>query len=972
MSQEMDFGSDDTSMDMGMDMGGGMGDPGGGSGGTPGKNKKPFSVSKDTLLRLMNGFSNGKDLTEAASTAYPTRYSHNTLVSRIRSTYVRPETPDKLNQQGLIAFVQPIHEEIARHKFASNRFRILAPEIEQAALILVSSILSPNDLQTTKLKFDIQHDKLTTDTKEKICDMLESYFNDTFDIGSKLDEWYKECLFKSGSQPVFILPDIKFEELKNRPISATDNSSFTTNIGVENIVNHTVSHLDTEINKLLEQNVYSETCGTENYKISIEGLKQLQKNNNEAFRDAFINPIMDDIKNMIEDDLTKTYPIVDNMPKDARKIMMDEREKAIFNLSSSLENTTINIITKMNDGDVFRITENPEILRFHQNFSLQRKYNLTQKFTKYWNKEFIPYKNEPVAPISIEEPNEGAKTKTYPTVMILPPESVIPICIPGDETQHIGYFLALDQFGHPLVAKEEEFDNSMCGNGEGAKAFNTLFGSAGQTGLFRLGDATRVNVVSKVYEHILDKYLKAKLDGLGIGDMDISQYNSIVQVMFRRLMFHKKTILVFIPDTNIIYYAFDYREDGTGRSKLEDIDFILHLRTTFFVAKIMAMMKDAVDHRNVTVSMDDKVANPEQLLQQIKDLFIAQRSFIFNSNPADIVRTINDNSLSVSGEGIPGLPNFKIEHGQVSNTTQAPDDNLLDTLNTLFIDFLDVPHSALNQLSENEYSRSIVSNHLFFAKKIIQYQKKIDPINDKFIRVYTRYAKPLRQAIAKIINKDGSETDVVPTTSGGDASKITIDEIINSINTSLPTPKLAPDKAQYEEINTYLQSISGLIDNLMPDEVLPDADDDAKRYMNNFRTYFKMMATKKLCEVIGIDNIFEVPDLSESLQAQIDIDDYYQVVKNLRNHMLAAKSALDRYENAEDNFQGNDNGMGGDMGMDMGMDMGGGDMGMGDMGDLGGDMGGNDMGSLDMGPDTGGNNPEGGESGENTQSEFGF
>lgn len=964
MSQGFDFGSDDSSMDM--DTGGGGG--GNTGGGNAPQNKKPFSISKDTLLRLMNGFSSGKDTSESVSTVYPTRYSHNTLVSRIRSTYVRPETPDKLNQQGLIAFVQPIHEEIARHKFASNRFRILAPEIEQAALILVSSILSPNDLQTTKLKIHIRHDKLTEDTKEKISNMLESYFNDTFNIGEKLDKWYKECLFKSGSQPIFILPDIKFEELRNRPISATDNN-FAANIGTEGMVNHTVSNLNTEINKILNTTVYTD-IHTDNYKISVEGLKQLQKNDNTKFRDEFIHPIMDDVRAIVEDDLTKAYPISDQMSSDSRKIMMDEREKAIANLSSSLENTTINIITKMNDGDVFRITENPEILRFHQNYSLQRKYNLTKKFNQFWDKDLTTFKSEPIAPISVEEATDGSKTKVYPTTMILPPESVIPVCIPGDPTQHIGYFLVLDQFGHPLIAKEEEFDNSMCGNGEGAKAFNTVFGSAGQTGLFRLGDATRVNVVSKIYEHILDKYLKAKLDGIGIGDMDISQYNSIIQVMFRRLMFHKKTILVFIPETNIIYYAFDYREDGTGKSKLENMDFILHLRTTFFVAKIMAMMKDAVDHRNVTVTMDDKVANPEQLLQQIKDLFIAQRSFIFNSNPADIVRTINDNSLSVSGEGIPGLPNFKVEHGQVSNSTQAPDDNLLDTLNTLFIDFLDVPHSALNQLSENEYSRSIVSNHLFFAKKIIQYQKKIEPINDKFVRVYTRYSKPLRNAIAKIINKDGSETEVVSTTTNGDAAKLGIDNIINSIHTELPTPKLAPDKAQYEEINTYLQSISGLIDNLMPDDVLPDADDDAKRYMNNFRAYFKLMATRKLCEIIGIDNIFEVPDLSESLQAQIDIDDYYQVVKNLRNHMLAAKSALDRYEDPEENFQGSDGGMGGGDDMGFGDDMGG-DLG-GDMGDLGGgDMGGDDMGSLDMGPDTGGSSPEG-NADENSESEFGF
>ena len=935
------FGGDDFGSDSSMDMGGGgMG----GDTGTPPK-KDPVRLSRDTLFRLMGGYSTGKDQEDVAANAYPTRYSHNEAVSKIRQHYVRPETNDKLTPQGLITYVQPIHEEIARAKFQSNRFRVLAPEIEQAALILVSSILSPNDLQFTELKFDIKSNKLTSDVKDKISEILAQYFNKTFDIGTKLHDWYKECLFKSGSQPVLILPDVKFEEIKDRPISSTDVSSFATNIGVE-------SHksLEEQIDNLCRIPVYTDsTYGTERLRTTVEdffsvkGVEDLRSKDNDKFVDTFITPIMDDVRAITEMDIQQMYPIVKDMPLNDRKLMEIEREKFYSSLAVALEDTTINVITKMNDGDVFRITENPEILRFHQHYSLQRRYNLTQKLDHFWNSESIPYKNEPITPISVESPDDTKKSRMYPAHMVLPPESVIPICIPGDKKQHIGYFIALDQFGHPLVATEEEFDNSMCGNGNAAKAFNTMFGSGGQTGLYRLGDMTKANLISKVFEHILDKYLKAKIDDLDIGDMDISQYNAIIQVMFRRLMFHKKTILVFVPATYITYYAFQHRDDGTGRSKLEDIDFILHLRTTLFVSKIMAMMKDAVDHRVVTIDLDEKVANPEQLIQQVKDLYVAQRGMIFNSNPADIVRTINDASLSVVANNFPGLQNFKVEHSNVSNTTQAPDDNLLDTLNTLFIDFLDVPHSALNQLSENEYSRSIVSNHLFFAKKIIAYQKIANELNDKFVRVYTRYAKPLRDAIAKCINKSGENTEVVPTTTGGDAATISIDEIISHITTKLPTPKVAPDKAQFNEIGDYVQAISGVIDSLVTDEIIPGNDSDAKDAINLYKAYFKVKATEKLAEVIGIDNICDLPNLEDNaVSAQTAISNIYQIAKNLRNHTLAAKSALDRYEDPEQNFQNSGGGdmMGGDMGMDMG-----GDMGM-DMG--GGDMGGGDLGMGDM------------------------
>lgn len=895
--------------------------------------KVPVQVPKNILFRLMGGYSQG-EVSDSISKAYPTKISANELTSRIRQNYVKPESNDSLNQQGFISFAQPIHEQIAKTKFESNRFRVLAPEIEQASLILVSSILSPNDLQTTQIKFNVNHEKLTDDTKKRIEDILESYFNSTIDLGSNLNDWIKQCLFKAGSQPVLVLPEFKFEELKNDTVSSTNTS--LTGIGAESIYSNNDSILESHISKICKKSIYNSSTktspyellkdkfllGLENNKINIH----TEKNRNTSISDILSNTLRYEFSEILKHDFEKIFPIVDNMSINTKRHMEQQRQKVLNTVMSGVEDTTIKIITRMNDGDVFRITENPEILRFHSNYSIKRKYNLTKKLDSYMGTDDNQtYRTEPIVPISAEDTRDIDKSTSYPIMTVLPPESVIPICIPGDKQNHIGYFIVLDQFGHPIIAEDDEFDNTLCGDGKGAKAFNLMFGTGAQTGIFRMSDSTNENLVSKIFEHILDKYLHAKLEDIGIGDMEISQYNSIAQVMFRRLLFHKKTILVFVPSTFITYYAFDYRDNGTGKSKLEDISFILHLRTTFFIARILAMMKDAIDHKTVTVDLDEKVANPEQLLQQVKDLFIAQQSMIFNSNPADIVRTISDRSLSIQARNYPGLQNFQIETNSTQNTTQSADDTLLDTLNSLFIDFLDVPHSALNQLSENEYSRSIVSNHLFFAKKIINYQKILNSHNNKFVRTYVKYAAPLRKAIENIITKNGSGENV-NVANKKDINTISCIDIINSITTELPTPKIAPDKAQYNELNDYVNSLSSVIDSIYPDELITDEDSEARSALGLLRSFYKTKAIEKLSNIIGIDNIFDIPSINDSTDAQLQLLNIYQLSKNLRNQMLSAKSALDRYEDPKENFDSDSSSSGDDFGGD---DFGGDD----DMGD---------------------------------------
>lgn len=911
--------------------------------------KKPTILSQNQLYRLSGGYNT--ELNNVA-TIYNTRLSPTETISNIRRVHVKQETADTLDQQSLTSFVQPSFEKTTRIKFDNKRFRALAPEIENAALILVSSILSPNDLQNNGLLFDINHDKLTDTVKEEIIKEIEDYFNEKYDIGNKLAEWIKECLFGCGSQPVLVMPDFKFDELKN-----SNNA-----IALESLDRNTLPALQDELSSIINVPIYTSTAGygIENFKLPIspKDLLTFAHENRTTeedirFKTELIDPIMNTLNHELYSELNHLFPIIKS-GKDAANKNIDiskARAKFLDELAIAVEDTTIKITTKMNDGDMFRITENPEILRFHNKFSIKRKYDLSNRLEEFFNSDNKNYRIEPVAAITEESADDGQKSKTFPTTIVLPPESVVPICIPGDKKSHIGYFIINDQYGHPIVGEEPIEDNTNCGSGYGSAAFDTLFSTRSMRSLGSLTNGSRSLVVSKVFEHILDKYLKSKMANIGLGDMDVAQLNSVTQVMLNRLMYHKQTVLLFVPEPYITYYAFDYRSDGTGKGKLEDAAFILHLRTVYLMAKIIAMQKNAVPGQTVSFDITDKTADPEQLIEYMRNVFVSGATTVYDANPTTIHQTMYDKGLRfIPKNGYPGLENFTVESDSDGSRVDGPDDSIGDTLNTLWVDFLDVPHSALNLMGENEYSRSILTNHVFFSKKVIGYQDKLEVHNNKLIRSIVRYAKPLRDSISEILNKDGSSTDSYPSASGGSTSSITVDSVINAICTSLPTPKIAPDKALFNEISDYLESIDKVVDRMISSDMIPDGDTSSKDAIDRLKAYYKAKMTKQFAKVVGVDTVLDLPDMENTLEAQSGMLTLYTIAKNLSQMFKSAETAHDVNKQPENEFVDDSGGMSG-MGDDGFGDMGGGDM----SGDMGMDMGDMSMddGGMDSSPDMG-------------------
>lgn len=846
------------------------------------------------------------------------RYTPTETQSLLNKSRVKPHDTTPLAQQGLLNYLEPVHKEIVRVKHDAQRFYVLAPEIQQASLILVSSILSPNDLQDGELIFDVNLSKLSENVKSEIIELSSTYFNTTYELGVKLADWYEEALFKSGAQPILILSDTKLTQLihdSSHNKFLDERSLVASSESFDALINKSLySKSNDDMKSTFEQLVIGkESFFTEDIRNDkVVGMKPTNK-----LIDEFINPIYMEMRNDF-------MALLNDNP------LNTNTDKSLNEFKAAIEDTTIKIMAELKDGDLLKISENPEILKFHNVSLNSKKQNMTTAYLNSINNQ--TYSNDQMLAIPDIGQNEGTEAKSHPVVMVLPPESVIPICVPGNKSEHIGYFILIDESGAPIRVPMGSFEdtsdcNANCGNGQAALAFDAMFGnSCGmKNGINRFGRNISTDISSKVFEYMIDKYMSAKVKDIGLGDMEISKFNSIAQVMFNRLLFHKKTIMVFVPESLMVYYAFDYREDGTGKNKLEDASFILHLRTTFLMASILAMMNDAINHKTINVALNDKVTDPDGILEGVREMYIQKNMMKFSNNPISIAKDIQNIALSMSVDNYPGLDSFKVEPSSTPNQTQRPDNELLDNLTNMFINFIGIPHSAFNALSETEYSRSIATVNLFFSKNVKSLQRIAKKHNDKFVRLYTKFSKPLRSNISQLLEKQNISDTIKDVHGEPIQIQSLIDVIADSINTELPSPNIAPDKAQFEEVNSFIGTLDNILNVVFSNELMPNEDSETQYAMQLIRAYFKKEMTTKFLEVVGVSNMIDLPDIdniphNKIQQMNQSILNFNTGLRNVKKVFTADDSdSSGGFGDSDSSFGGTDSGDSdpfGDTGMD--------------------------------------------------------
>ena len=895
------------------------------------------------------------------------RYSPAELKQLLNRIYVNPNRDgignNTVTAGGIISFLKPVHEKIGNQKLEANKLRKLAPEIDQSRTLVASSILSPNDLQDGEFTFDFEDIDTLQDEPElldAITDLYAHYFNGILRLGIKSYEWIGEAMYGSGSKCVLILPNNTQIDLRHRDQSTVNKSVYRPEAAFES---------------------FQEFCKKDDdYLFSGKKLSW-----SAYFKSEQATTKVSDLVPSMESYGIK-IPTAFRSDEDVRILRMSgSPDLSMYGgaYTAGIESMVINLKAKMAEGDIIRITENTDSFRYIGTKKQRTEQDIWDKLNQKYQFKKRPAREE--IAILKDNPN-GIDQIGHPTLIELPSEAVVPIFIPGAPDQHLGYFVLLDMYGQPLTIENSGAANTDtgCQAGSSNAAFEAMFGNNCCNASYFNNNNSYSQMGNLIFSNMLDGYIRTRMKGIfHRDDLEIGRYNALSTLLFYRTLQAKESMLVFVPPMLMQYFAFEYDPNtGCGKSKLSDIQFILSLRTTLMMANVVAAVNDAVEHKRIEFGVDDKNANIEAIMELIANIFIEKNKLNGSVDPSEIMRDMYSNSLTIVPKNIPGLSDMQVDVQQAGGQSSRVDDQTLEQLNNLIVSQLDVPPSALNQLNEPEYARSLVVGNLFFAKKITRYQRIWCDMIDKFVRTYTLVDPVFRKALRKKISlygklpvKEKLPPKVAqlklknPNLYSGEIDDLA-DMIFNRVRSHLPKPNIAVDKAQFEEISNYINNIQQLADIFFNQEIIPSDDQLAQASLPVAKAKWKSDQVAKFISEVGSFKMCDIPNMDDADLKELT--DFIQVFQNLGAGLNKQRTSLSQPSEDNGGGFGGDGGYGGssDFGDASGGDMGG-DLG-GDLGgdDLGGDLGGGDMGG-DLGGDMGGTSESNSSESSNSESSGG-
>jgi len=616
----------------------------------------------------------------------------------------------------------------------NRNLNALIPELIPAATIWESSIIAPVDGQTNSLGFSLDLDYIDDEPKKELINLYEAVFNKELKMEDTLIKAINECLFGAGSFPIMVLPQQNLTMLKY----AVDLEQF----GQESLLalpKHKIEFLDDDTTPTLTKIKQLAKLGEVD---CFFGMESLNKYTDPASMESI------DYLSRIESEL-----YIDNESTSPEAAISMEAVKS----AETIKHVT-GWVKDLKDHIV--VSKNVSMITSHK----QRTENTVKRLMKDFNKDrdtSIDMFNEMFyGPLTQKTMNmrrgvitvsdDVVDTYNFPLLVTVPPECVIPV---GTTEETIGYLVLTDNWVSPMSKStmggyETRFSNNLVD-----MSVNAVYGTTKQGPNGGLNNLQKYNAAMTVFDVTIAKLLENKLDQLGLSGMTIGRHQMIGRCLFHHLLQKKDVGLIFVPNHLMVYFAVDYRPDGTGKSLLENIEHALSMRSTLLVSKLLAMTRAAVEKTKITIDMA-KNLNPLQTLRLVQNTFYSKNSLRLSNDPDTIVRNIFDSRIQFIPKNLPGAPDFQVETSPESTATVKPDEEMLEYYDRSVMTGLLVPRTAIQETESVDYATSIVSKNLHFANVVRRKRDIFLSHMDKLIKTVCVYSSYMKTQIKEILSKN--------------------------------------------------------------------------------------------------------------------------------------------------------------------------------------------------------------------------
>lgn len=734
------------------------------------------------------------------------------------------------------------------------------PDVELAKQILVTSIISPNDLVSTEIFFNLDdtNDYLGSAGKSMLkC--VENVMKKHFKIEKSLQPFLEAALFDDGSVPVIVLPESSLDH-------AINSGNVISKEDIGDLVNQstgTVKSLGILTNPKAEDNsdLFTQlTASIENInlktplaydpkldpKINISVI-----DNYEALKLPRLN------EKIIHDRLANTY----RKNQLGMELFNPERERSKHFGKGQLQPGAT--------GEV-----NDRVKQVMSSFTERQYQTETVLSLKTKNK--------------VEQEMIG-----HPLVMRVPHESCIPIFPPSDPTNHIGYYIVIDNTGNPvrIPVDSDYIENMINANNDNTDMSDFLSQKVNQA-QFGAGQnsAQKYDEMYKAFSKVIEEDLVTRLSGMYGGDLSLGATDEIYKLMFARAMAKKHTQLIFVPKTLLTYFAFDYNDYGMGISLLEKSKMIASLRSVLMYANVMASVKNSITQREVDIQLDPADPNPEKTIEEY--LHVVAKATRSESpfgefDPLNIVTNLTNSGVSVNVSGHPGFPETKAAVNHTNTNMGKVDTELDEMLKKWHIMSMWLTPETVDAATGPDFATSVHANNILLAKRNQIAQDVYTEKWSEHIRKICYNSKPILDDLKKILEQNRKFINKTF------AKTYTDDEIINyflmNIFVELPRAETAKFEMQLEALNQYSEALDKILtDAFISTNILAsDMIGDIGMTVDATREIVKAYYIRRYCKINNI-----MPELFDMVTVDNDGKSVVNMLDEHVEHTTVMSKAL--------------------------------------------------------------------------------
>lgn len=432
---------------------------------------------------------------------------------------------------------------------------------------------------------------------------------------------------------------------------------------------------------------------------------------------------------------------------------------------------------------------------------------------------------------------------TKPLVMNVNSEYLIPIYVKGDPSSHIGYFLLTDENYNPINANgtlnglESYCSNTYTNSSVSSSSYLITKARESLYGMIK-NDPT-YEEMELVYSNMLENLLKDKINNSKLGNVaQIGNTEEIYKIMFSRSIRNNETKLIYLPEEMVVYYAHEYRINGTGKSVLEDLAVICSIRAINFFARVMATVRNSINTTTFKIKLDDNDLDPQSTIDDIVSSIMESYQL---SLPIGLTNITNlaEWAYTLGKEFVfehPRISNIEVDKSNVSGEKIVPDSDLDEKLFEQVCLRCGVTADMVRSGFENDFATTVVTKNLLFAKEISLHHIWVNKCISNHVKKLLLNDPIVNGVINSILSKEikkvkkynldseqnGYENDINYKMKENELVKLLTFKIIDTIECSLPAPEIADATSLAETFDKERGAAEKFLDSILSDEILPD------------------------------------------------------------------------------------------------------------------------------------------------------